>query len=163
MKISKVEFWNSPMLWTIVNHCVENYIENFKACWKPCQKFQSMLKHMSMCVLEPPVLPADLFVPSPGYEVPPDLATVPRPLVYTFCGSRCPKRRFKCSEWRCRYCDVKHVISCRSDVMNPYKRSRPDRNAVLWLPTANWTVSHVCPTVCSPGTVLEVLTVILVK
>ena len=45
MKISKVEFWNSPMLWTIVNHCVENYIENFKACWKPCQKFQSMLKH----------------------------------------------------------------------------------------------------------------------
>ena len=33
------------MLWTIVNHCVENYIENFKACWKPCQKFQSMLKH----------------------------------------------------------------------------------------------------------------------
>ena len=45
MKISKVEFWNSPMLWTIVNHCVKNYIENFKACWKPCQKFQSMLKH----------------------------------------------------------------------------------------------------------------------
>ena len=33
------------MLWTIVNHCVENYIKNFKACWKPCQKFQSMLKH----------------------------------------------------------------------------------------------------------------------
>ena len=33
------------MLWTIVNHCVENYIENFKACWKPCQNFQNMLKH----------------------------------------------------------------------------------------------------------------------
>ena len=30
------------------------------------------------------MLLADLFVPSPGYEVPPDLATVPRPLVYMF-------------------------------------------------------------------------------
>ena len=34
-----------------------------------------------------PVLPADLFVLSPGYEVPLDLATIPRPLVNTFCGS----------------------------------------------------------------------------
>ena len=24
---------------------VENYVGGFKACWKPCQKFQSMLKH----------------------------------------------------------------------------------------------------------------------
>ena len=54
--------------------------------------------YVSRCVLEPPVLPADLFVPSPGYEVPPDLATVPRPLVYTFCSSRCPQHRFECSE-----------------------------------------------------------------
>ena len=92
---------------------------------------------MSRCVLEPPVLPADLFVPSPGYKVLPDLATVPRPLVYTFCGSQCPQRQFKCSERRCQYRDVKRVISCRNDIMNPYKRSRPDRNAVLWLLTAN--------------------------
>ena len=110
-----------------------------------------------------PVLPADLFVPSPGYEVPPDLATVPRPLVYMFRGSQCPQCRFECSEWRCRHRDVKRIISCCNDVMNPYKRSRPDRNAVLWLPTANLPVSRVCPTVCSPGTVPEVLTVILVK
>ena len=56
------------------------------------------LKYMSRCVLEPPMLPADLFVPSPGYEVPPDLATVPRPLVYTFCGLRCLQHQFECSE-----------------------------------------------------------------
>ena len=31
--------------------------------------------------LEPPVLLADLFVLSPGYKVPPDLATMPHPLV----------------------------------------------------------------------------------
>ena len=37
------------------------------------------LKYMSRCVLEPPVLMADLFVLSPGYEVPPDLATMSPP------------------------------------------------------------------------------------
>ena len=49
--------------------------------------------YMSRCVLEPPVLPADLFVLSPGYEVPPDLAT------FSMRGlrSRCPQRRFECS------------------------------------------------------------------
>ena len=123
----------------------------------------SLFPHVSQSVLEPPMLPADLFVLSPGYEVPADLATVPRPLVNTFCGSRCPQRRFECLVWCCRHCDVKRIISCRNDVMNPYKRSHPDRNAVLWLLTTNWTVSHVCPTMCSPGTVPEALTVILVK
>ena len=54
--------------------------------------------YVSRCVLEPPMLPADLFVPSPGYEVPPDLATNPCPLVYTFCSLQCPQRRFECSE-----------------------------------------------------------------
>ena len=54
--------------------------------------------YVSRCVLKPLVLLADLFVPSPGYKVPPDLATVPRPLVYTFCGSRCLQHRFECSE-----------------------------------------------------------------
>ena len=40
MKISKVEFWNSPMLWTIVLKTIlkisrhaENHDKNFKACW----------------------------------------------------------------------------------------------------------------------------------
>ena len=40
MKISKVEFWNSPMLWTIVlktmlevSRHAENHVKNFKACW----------------------------------------------------------------------------------------------------------------------------------
>ena len=54
--------------------------------------------YVSQCVLEPLVLLADLFVPSPGYKVPPDLATVPHPLVYTFCSSRCPQHQFECSE-----------------------------------------------------------------
>ena len=45
-----------------------------------------------------PVLLADLFVLSPGYEVPPDLATVPPP--FSMCGlrSQCPQRRFECSK-----------------------------------------------------------------
>ena len=113
-----------------------------------------MAVHVSRCVLEPPVLPADLFVQSPGYEVLLDLATVPPPFSMCDLRSWCPQRRFECSKWRCRHCDIKRIIfSCRNDVMNPYKRSRPDWDAVLWLPTANRTVSRVCPTVCSPGTV----------
>ena len=120
--------------------------------------------YVSQCVLEPPVPPADLFVPSPGYEVPPDLATVPPPFSMRGLRSFCPQRRFECSKWCCQHRDVKHVIfSCCNGVMNPYKRSRPDRDAVLWLPTTNWTVSRVCPTVCSPRTVPEVPTVFLVK
>ena len=53
-------------------------------------KFTFNIQYMSRCVLEPPVLPADLFVPSPGYEVPSDLATVPPPLVCAVyvCGAR---------------------------------------------------------------------------
>ena len=73
-----------------------------------------------------------------------------------------PQRRIECSKRRCRLRDVKRVIaSCRNDIMIPYKRSHPVGNAVLWLPTANWTVSHLCPTVCSPGTIPEALTVSL--
>ena len=43
-----------------------------------------------------PVLLADLFVLSPGYKVPPDLATVPPP--FSMCGLRlrCPQRQFEC-------------------------------------------------------------------
>ena len=41
MKISKVVL----KFTYVMNHCVENYIKSFKACRKPCQKFQSMLKH----------------------------------------------------------------------------------------------------------------------
>ena len=49
MKISKVEFWNSPMLWTIVlKRHAENHVKNFKACWnivfKMHYRFQHMLK-----------------------------------------------------------------------------------------------------------------------
>ena len=45
---------NSPMVWTMlktvlktmsnISKCVENHVQNFKACWKPCRKFQSVLK-----------------------------------------------------------------------------------------------------------------------
>ena len=120
--------------------------------------------HVSWCVLEPPVLPADLFVLSPGYKVLPDLATVSPPFSMCSLRSQCPQHQFECPKWRCRHRDVKRIIfSYRNDIMNPYKRSRPDRDAVLWLPTANWTVSHVCPIMCCPGTVPEVLTVFLVK
>ena len=99
----------------------------------------------------PYVFPADLFVPSPGYKVLPDLATVPPPFSMRSLHSRCPQCQFECSKWCCQHRNIKHIIfSCHNDVMNPYKRSCPDRDAVLWLPTANWTVSCVCPTVCSP-------------
>ena len=27
-----------------IENCVENHMENFKVCWKPCRKFQSMSK-----------------------------------------------------------------------------------------------------------------------
>ena len=54
--------------------------------------------HMSQCVLEPPVLLADLFVLSPGYKVPPDLATMPPPFSMRGLHSRCPQRQFKCSK-----------------------------------------------------------------
>ena len=106
---------------------------------------------MSRCVLEPPRTSGWPFVLSPGYKVPPDLATVPLPFSMRGLRLQCPQRRFECSKWHCRHRDVKCIIfSCRNDVMNPYKRSRPDRDAFLWLLTANWTISRVCPTVCSP-------------
>ena len=105
---------------------------------------------VSRCVLEPPLLPADLFVLSPGYKVLPDLATVPPPFSMHSLRSWSPQHWFKCSKWRCQHRDIKHVIfSCRNDVMNPYKRSRPDRDAVLWLPTANWTISRLSNRVLS--------------
>ena len=56
------------------------------------------LVHVSRCVLEPPVLPADLFVLSPGYKVLLDLATVPPPFSMRGLCSRCPQRRFECSK-----------------------------------------------------------------
>ena len=46
--------------------------------------------------LEPPVLPADLFVLSPGYKVLPDLATMPLPSSMRGLHSQCPQRRFEC-------------------------------------------------------------------
>ena len=123
-----------------------------------------MTLQVSRCVLEPPMLLADLFVLSPGYKVPPDLATMPLPFSMRGLCLWCPQHQFKCLKWRCRHRDVKRIIfSYCNDIMNPYKRSRPDRDTVLWLPTANWTVSRVCPTMCSTRTVPEVLTVFLVK
>ena len=55
MKISKVEFWNSHMLWTIVLKTIlkisrhaENHVKNFKARWnivfKMHYRFQHVLK-----------------------------------------------------------------------------------------------------------------------
>ena len=45
---------NSPMVWTMlktglktmsnISKCVENYVENFKVCWKPYRKFQTVSK-----------------------------------------------------------------------------------------------------------------------
>ena len=91
-------------------------------------------------------------------------ATVPPPFSMHGLHLRCPQHRFECSKWRCQHCDIKSIISlCCNDVMNPYKRSHPDQDAVLWLPTTNRTVSCVCATMCSPRTVPEVLTVFLVK
>ena len=70
MKISKVEFWNSPMLWTIVlktiskiSRHVENHVKNFKAGWnivfKTHYRFQHALKfsfqqalQMSTCITD---------------------------------------------------------------------------------------------------------------
>ena len=53
--------------------------------------------YVTVCFGTPPVLPADLFVLSPGYEVPPDLATVPLPFSMRGLCSRFPQHRFKCS------------------------------------------------------------------
>ena len=41
------------------------------------QKQMDEVEHMSRYALESPVPPADLAALSPGYRVPPDLATVP--------------------------------------------------------------------------------------
>ena len=85
-----------------------------------------------------PVLPADLSTLSPGYRVLPDLATMPTSLRMRGLHSWGLQHRVECSKQRCQHRDVKRVIiSCRNDVMNPYKRSCPDRDAILWLPTAN--------------------------
>ena len=87
-----------------------------------------------------------------------------RPWAYAVLRSWRPQRWIECSKRHCRLRDVKRITaSCRNDVMIPYKRSCPVGNAVLWLPTANWTVSRLCPTVCSPGTIPEALTVSLNK
>ena len=122
------------------------------------------LGRVSRYVLESPVPSADLIALSPGYRVPPDLATVPYALgIRGLCSWR-PQYRIECLKRRCRLRDVKRITaSCRNDVMIPYKRSRLVGNAVLWPPTANRTVSHLCPTVCSPGTIPEALTVSLNK
>ena len=52
---------NSPMVWTMlktvlktmsnISKCVANHVENFKACWKPCQKFWSVSKITVMWLL----------------------------------------------------------------------------------------------------------------
>ena len=36
--------WKLLITMSNISKCVENYVENFKACWKSCQKFQSVLK-----------------------------------------------------------------------------------------------------------------------
>ena len=89
---------------------------------------------MSLYPLETPVPPADLIALSPGYRVPPDLATVPTPLGIRGLRPWGPQHQIECSKQCCRLRDVKRVTaSCCNDVMIPYKRSRPDRDAVLWL------------------------------
>ena len=57
--------WNSPMVWNMlktvlktmsnISKCVENHVENFKACWKPCQKYQSVSKITLTWPLHDPV------------------------------------------------------------------------------------------------------------
>ena len=56
---------NSPIVWTMlktgvktmssISKCVENYVENFKVCWKPYQKFQSVPKITVMWPLRDPI------------------------------------------------------------------------------------------------------------
>ena len=45
--------------------------------------------------------------------------------------------------------------------MGPYEKVLPgsEHCSILWSPTTNLTVSHVCPTVHSPRTILQALTV----
>ena len=55
---------NSPIVWTMlktgvktmsnISKCVENYVENFKVCLKPYQKFQSVSKITVMWPLRDP-------------------------------------------------------------------------------------------------------------
>ena len=52
-----------------------------------CCGYRDNALHVSRYALESPVPPADLIALSPGYRVPPDLATVPyTPLAYTVCA-----------------------------------------------------------------------------
>ena len=62
----RIHFLQAPFEWSQKYHSTNVYTRNY----------------MSRCVLEPPMFPADLFVLSPGYEVMPDLATMPSTLWY---------------------------------------------------------------------------------
>ena len=67
--------------------------------FEPCQIFYLYESHPCVTVcFGTPVLPADLFVLSPGYKVLPDLATVPQ--LFSMCCLHlwCPQRRFECSK-----------------------------------------------------------------
>ena len=87
---------------------------------------------MSRYALETPVLPALVTESRRTWQLP------PTPLGIRSLHSWSLQRRIECSKRRCRLRDIKGVTaSCCNDVMIPYKRSRLDQDAVLWLPTAN--------------------------
>ena len=93
---------------------------------------------MSRYALETPVPPADLVALTLVTESRRTWQPSLTPLGIRGLRSWSPQRRIECSKRRCWLRDIKCVIaSCRNDVMIPYKRSRPDRYAVLWLPTTN--------------------------
>ena len=118
--------------------------------------------YMSRCILEPPRASGWPYCTKPWLPSPSRLDNRSPSLAICGLRSQCLQRQIKPSKRCCRHRDAKRIItSCRNDVMHPYKRPRPDQNAVLWLPTANWTISRLCPAVCSPRTILEALTVSL--
>ena len=85
------------------------------------------------CVFGIPVLPADLIALSPGYRSPAGLGNCPlRPLAYAVRAPGARNIGSNVQKWCYQHRDVKRVItSRRTDVMSPYKKSHPVRNAVL--------------------------------
>ena len=113
---------NVRSLGTVTHIRIRQSLLGFYVCFKTTRL-------VSWYALEFPVPPADLIALSPGYRVPPDLATVPYVPRYSGLCSRRPQRRIECSKRRCRLRDVKCVVaSCRNDVMISYKSSHPVGN-----------------------------------
>ena len=100
----------------------------------------------------------------PGYQVPPDLATMPPSFLYVWCTLMGPTT----SDWMFQMMSLAPWCkTCHYSVTEWHHRSfiRPDPvgETVLWLPSTKWTVSRNCPAVCSSGPIPDVLTVYFYK